>query len=114
MPLFEYWPLALAAVLVGEVVQRLCISFNVPSWIGYGALGGALALAALVAWWSRVDERRKAREYEEERIAIEAERERLQAHYPHCHATRLTSDEWFLTDRATGREYRPGRPLVVN
>lgn len=109
MPLFEYWPLALAAVLFAEVVQRLCISFSAPSWIGYSALVGTLALAGLVAWCCWDDERRKAREDEEERLAIEAERKRVQAHYPHCHATRLTSGEWFLTDRATGREYPPER-----
>ena len=114
MPLFEYWPLALAAALITKVVRRLCIPFGAPSWIGHGALGGTLALGALTAWCCRVDERRKAREYEEEWIAIEAERQLVQAHYPHCHATRLTSGEWFLTDRATGREYQPQRPSAVN
>ncbi|MFL9876485.1 hypothetical protein [Paraburkholderia megapolitana] len=28
--------------------------------------------------------------------------------FPHCHVKRLHSGTWFLTDRSTGREYRPG------
>lgn len=109
MPLFEYWLLAVAVALVGQIVERLCAYFSVSSWIVDSALGGTLVLAVFVGWLCRIDDRRKAREDEENRIVIEAERQRVQAHYPHCHATRLTSGEWFLTDRATGREYQPER-----
>jgi hypothetical protein len=46
-----------------------------------------------------------------------AARERRQRHeqmlteqrYPFCHVTRLSNGSWFLTDKATGREYVPPR-----
>jgi len=110
MSLFEYWPIAAAVFFLGQFAHRLGILLHAPSWVGYSVLGGTLAVACVIASWrGRIDDRRKAREDEEDRIAIEDERERVQAHYPHCHATRLKSGEWFLTDRATGREYQPER-----
>jgi hypothetical protein len=30
----------------------------------------------------------------------------MEQRYPQCHVTRLSNGKWFLTDKATGREYR--------
>jgi hypothetical protein len=31
----------------------------------------------------------------------------MEQQYPHCHVVRLSSGKWFLTEKATGREFRP-------
>jgi hypothetical protein len=36
----------------------------------------------------------------------------MQQRFPDCHVTRLSSGRWFLTDRETGREYRPASGIA--
>ncbi|AEA65842.1 hypothetical protein bgla_4p0480 (plasmid) [Burkholderia gladioli BSR3] len=37
----------------------------------------------------------------------------MEQRFPFCHVTRLSSGEWFLTEKETGREYKqPARPMT--
>ncbi|MGU7775650.1 hypothetical protein ACV229_36545 [Burkholderia sp. MR1-5-21] len=39
----------------------------------------------------------------------------MEQRFPFCHVKRLSSGQWFLTEKATGREFdpsEPGKPLT--
>ncbi|HDR8993764.1 MAG: hypothetical protein ACN6QT_12085 [Burkholderia contaminans] len=38
----------------------------------------------------------------------------MEQRYPFCHVTRLSSGQWFLTEKATGREYNQSEPAKPN
>ncbi|ACB68957.1 hypothetical protein BamMC406_6532 (plasmid) [Burkholderia ambifaria MC40-6] len=38
----------------------------------------------------------------------------MEQRFPFCHVTRLSSGQWFLTEKATGREYNPSEPATPN
>ena len=82
--------------LTGMVAQFL----HWPGWTRIAmvcSLIGAVVVANLIAALRR--EVRTRREHRE--------RAEIEQRYPNCRVTRLASGKWFLTDRSTGREYRP-------
>lgn len=38
----------------------------------------------------------------------------MEQRFPFCHVTRLSSGQWFLTEKATGREYNRSEPAKPN
>ncbi|MBN3776586.1 hypothetical protein G3O06_03275 [Burkholderia sp. Ac-20345] len=72
--------------------------------------GCAIAVFLAICWTcSRLLRRREGgrmRRDEDEKSAMEQR-------YPFCHVTRLSSGEWFLTEKATGREYKGGAKIAM-
>ncbi|MCO1368707.1 hypothetical protein [Burkholderia multivorans] len=65
--------------------------------------GCAMAALFAVSWVScalrrQLDRWRKQREANEQIV--------MEQRFPFCHVTRLSSGEWFLTEKETGREYK--------
>lgn len=63
-------------------------------------IGAAIVAKLIAILRDEIRTRRERREHAE-----------MEQRYPQCHVTRLASGKWFLTDRSTGREYRPGIEL---
>jgi hypothetical protein len=79
-------------------LNRVCDLLWHRPWIASATVGVLVLVAALIALLKTVHEGRVARKAGEEL-------RQMQLCYPTCHVKRLRSGEWFLTDRATGREY---------
>ncbi|MBT2795349.1 hypothetical protein [Paraburkholderia strydomiana] len=96
-----------------------CLLFLTAAWRALSALGAALhwsswmpaaVIAAVIAVVAAtllglgilhsLQEEVRTRRERREQFAMEQR-------YPGCHVLRLSSGKWFLTDRSTGREYRP-------
>ena len=97
-------PALVTVLLVGCAVWNLlrlvASRFHLPSWTPTVVMAAALyapVTVHLVA--GLISTIRKSRE--ERELAMMA------ARYPQCNVIRLRSGEWFLTDKATGREYSP-------
>ncbi|RQV14898.1 hypothetical protein DF039_20850 [Burkholderia cenocepacia] len=70
--------------------------------------GCAMAALLAICWVSsalrrQLDRWRKQRETNEQIV--------MEQRFPFCHVTRLSSGEWFLTEKETGREYK--RPTTA-
>jgi hypothetical protein len=74
----HHWPLWYAAAAIAVIALRIIV------------VGLLLELAA-----------------ELQRRRYRRDQTMMQHRYPFCHVKRLSTGQWFLTDRATGREYRP-------
>jgi hypothetical protein len=93
------------ALFVRTLARWIAHCLHWPGWtqiaMTFGLIG-AVVVANLIATLRR--ELRTRREHREQ-----AE---MEQRHPNCRVTRLASGKWFLTDRSTGREYRPpvGQP----
>lgn len=104
------WRSAAAIVATSAVTFVLCEAITVAATIcacrkpwraalTFAASIGALTAFACALWL--IERSLRAHDCRVE-LLIAARR------FPHCHVKRLHSGTWFLTDRSTGREYRPG------
>lgn len=92
-----------APVFACWALHRVCGKFWQRSWIANALFGALIVIGVLL---SMADELRKRREARRAREA----HARQAMQYPMCHVTRLSTGNWLLTDRATGREYLgPGK-----
>lgn len=71
--------------------------------------GCAMAALFAITWafsalQRQLDRWRKQRDANEKMV--------MEQRFPFCHVTRLSSGEWFLTEKETGREYK--RPTMTN
>ncbi|MDA3669935.1 hypothetical protein [Burkholderia cenocepacia] len=96
-------PIPLMILTLAAIFARLSVDNKVIS-------GCAVAVFLAICWmYSRLLRRReggRVRRDEDEKIAMEQR-------YPFCHVTLLSSEEWFLTEKATGREYKGGARVGV-
>lgn len=99
MSLLELALAILIPVLLGLVAGRACDLLQHGHWIGFEVFVGLILIAAIVALAKPLLERRAARK-------AAAAQQQMQLCYPACDVKRLRSGDWFLTDRATGREYQ--------
>ena len=65
---------------------------------------GCATLALLAAAWAFSALRRQLDRWREQRDANEIIV--MEQRFPFCHVTRLSTGEWFLTEKETGREYK--------
>ncbi|HDR9037334.1 TPA: hypothetical protein ACU967_007743 [Burkholderia contaminans] len=73
----------------------------------------ACALAGLFACgWAIGEILRLIGQWRDQRDANE--KMLMEQRFPFCHVTRLSSGQWFLTEKATGREYRPSEVAKPN
>ena len=97
------FPIA-ASIIVSWAVWRalsaLAQAHHWPTWLSLAAI--ATVAAACVVLNMLANLRREIRDRQ-----LRRERGVMQQRYPHCHVTQLSTGQWFLTDKATGREYRP-------
>ncbi|APA90414.1 hypothetical protein BJG93_33015 (plasmid) [Paraburkholderia sprentiae WSM5005] len=83
-----------------RVLQTVSIARHWASWVPAACIaGGILALAIAAAVAALVGEIRTMRMRREQAV--------MEQRFPGCHVVRLSNGNWFLTDRATGREYHP-------
>lgn len=83
-----------------RLLSPLAQAHHWPTWIPLAviaAIGAACCVLNMLA-----DLRREMRDRQ-----VRREQGVKQQRYPQCHVTLLSSGKWFLTDRSTGREYRP-------
>ncbi|CAE6831374.1 hypothetical protein R69746_06516 [Paraburkholderia aspalathi] len=91
---------ALLLTAIWRVLDSVALAQHWPSWAPIACIAAAIAaLAVLAVIRSVIDEVRMRRERRELSV--------MEQRYPGCHVLRLSSGEWFLTDRATGREFEP-------
>ncbi|WP_186157350.1 hypothetical protein [Burkholderia gladioli] len=65
---------------------------------------GCATAALLAASWAFSAMRRQLDRWREQRDANE--KMFMEQRFPFCHVTRLSTGEWFLTEKETGREYK--------
>lgn len=96
---------ALLLTAIWRVLDSVALAQHWPSWTPIACIAGAIAaLAILAVIRGVINEVRMRRERRELSV--------MEQRYPGCHVLRLSSGEWFLTDRATGREFEPdGGPV---
>ncbi|MGF6851137.1 hypothetical protein [Paraburkholderia sp. CI3] len=83
-----------------RMLQMVAIARHWASWVPVACIaGGILALVIAAAVAALVGEIRTMRMRREHAV--------MQQRFPGCHVLRLSNGNWFLTDRATGREYQP-------
>ena len=91
--------IACIAIFIWECMSFIASRLQWPTWTPVamtGAVFAAVIVAGLMASLvSAIQVSRERRQHAE-----------MEARYPHCHVTRLSSGKWFLTDRSTGREFR--------
>jgi hypothetical protein len=94
------------AIVVLTLIAALTVRFvqfldrhGVSHWYLVTAIAGVVALGIAR---SLVRAARRRGQYLEQML--------MQQRYPFCHIKRLRNGSWFLTDRATGREYLPPHP----
>jgi hypothetical protein len=91
--------IACIAIFIWECMSFIASRLQWPTWTPVamtGAVFAAVIVAGLMASLvSAIQVSRERRQHAE-----------MEARYPHCHVTRLSSGKWFLTDRSTGREIR--------
>jgi len=97
-------PALITILLVGYAVWNLlrlvASRFHLPPWTPIVFMAAALyALVTVRLVAALISTIRKSREKRE--LAM------MSARYPQCNVVRLQSGEWFLVDKATGREYSP-------
>ncbi|MEK6290822.1 MAG: hypothetical protein V4793_05425 [Paraburkholderia tropica] len=97
----EYLPIIAVPTVGGWIIVRSTLIFH-HAWIAYVGIGALIVIGAAFALLDRWIRHRAAQRAANERLA-------MQTLYPSCHVTRLSNGTWFLTDRATGREYRTAR-----
>ncbi|TDN59061.1 hypothetical protein [Paraburkholderia sp. BL10I2N1] len=86
--------------LAGLALHRVFASYGGPAWATPVIIGCLIGIAiACNAIRALIDRSRVGRQ--------ETERAVMQQRYPNCHVSLLKDGSWFLTDRATGREYQP-------
>jgi hypothetical protein len=96
---FREMLLALAVpVLLWFGLSRICDLLWHRPWIAGAVLGALILIASVLALVNTVRERRAAYKAGEEL-------RQMRLCYPACHVKRLRGGDWFLADRATGREY---------
>jgi hypothetical protein len=97
------FPIAAATMVlwaVWRVLSPLAQAHHWPTWLSLALM--ATVIAASVVLSMLADLRREIRDRQ-----LRREKDVMQQRYPLCHVTLLSSGKWFLTDRSTGREYRP-------
>lgn len=91
---------ALLLTAIWRVLDSVALTQHWPSWVAIACIAGAIAALAILATIRGViDEVRMRRERRQLSV--------MEQRYPGCHVLRLSSGAWFLTDRATGREFEP-------
>ncbi|WP_454875566.1 hypothetical protein [Paraburkholderia xenovorans] len=78
----------------------LASALHLSSWSRVAVVAGTAATLLALALLHSVREELRMRRERREQFAMEQR-------YPGCHVLRLSNGNWFLTDRSTGREYRP-------
>ncbi|AKM45351.1 hypothetical protein NL30_36550 [Burkholderia contaminans] len=89
-------PIPLMILIFAAVFARLGHDIKV-------IIGCAVA-AFLAICWAYSCLQRQLERWREQRDVYE--RTVMEQRYPFCHVTRLSSGEWFLTEKETGREYK--------
>jgi Flp pilus assembly protein TadB len=88
------------ALLIWNFTSMICQWLHWPVWTRLamlmGLIGVVVAASLIVSLCRELRSRREHREQAE-----------MEQRYPDCRVKRLASGKWFLTDRSTGREYRP-------
>lgn len=96
--------IACAALFVWNLAILVAQHLHWPKWTAlamtFGVIGAVIAASLIISLRDELRARRMRRE----QVAMEQR-------YPQCHVTRLSSGKWFLTDKATGREFRLNRDL---
>ncbi|MBW5285237.1 hypothetical protein [Burkholderia gladioli] len=96
-------PSLMMIVTLVAVVTRLRHDYQVIAGCAIAALFATSS--ALSALRSQLARWRRQRDANEKMI--------MEQRFPFCHVTRLSSGEWFLTEKETGREYKqPARPMT--
>jgi hypothetical protein len=91
---------ALLLTAIWRVLDNVALAQHWPSWAPIACIAGAIAALAILALIRGVIyDVRMRRERRELSV--------MEQRHPGCHVLRLSSGEWFLTDRSTGREFRP-------
>ena len=89
-------PIPLMILILAAVFARLGHDIKV-------IFGCAIAAFLAICWaYSRLQ--RQLERWRKQRDVYE--RTVMEQRYPFCHVTRLSSGEWFLTEKETGREYK--------
>ena len=78
----------------------LASALHLSSWLRVAVVAGTAGTLLALALLHSVREGLRMRRERREQYAMEQR-------YPGCHVLRLSNGNWFLTDRSTGREYRP-------
>ncbi|MDT8843004.1 hypothetical protein ParKJ_36815 [Paraburkholderia fungorum] len=78
----------------------LASALHLSSWLRVAVVAGTAGTLLALALLHSVPEELRMRRERREQYAMEQR-------YPGCHVLRLSNGNWFLTDRSTGREYRP-------
>lgn len=78
----------------------LASALHLSSWLRVAVVAGTAGTLLALALLHSVREELRMRRERREQYAMEQR-------YPGCHVLRLSNGNWFLTDRSTGREYRP-------
>ena len=88
-----------AALFVWNLATFVTQWLHWPKWttlaMTLGLIGAVIAASLIISLHDELRARRERRE-----------QAAMEQRYPQCHVTRLSSGKWFLTDKATGREFR--------
>lgn len=88
-----------AALFVWNLATLATQHLHWPKWTALamtlGVLGAVITASLVISLRAELRSRRERRE-----------RAAMEQRYPQCHVTRLSGGKWFLTDKATGREFR--------
>ncbi|MFM0616125.1 hypothetical protein PQR37_18850 [Paraburkholderia nemoris] len=91
---------ALLLTAIWRVLNNVALAQHWPSWAPIACIAAAsAALAILAVIRGIIYDVRMRRERRELSV--------MEQRHPGCHVLRLSSGEWFLTDRPTGREFEP-------
>jgi len=95
---------AVAALFVWNLATLVAQHLHWPKWTALamtlGVIGTIIAASLIAALRAELRTRRELRE-----------QAAMEQRYPQCHVKRLSTGNWFLTDKATGRELRLNHDL---
>jgi hypothetical protein len=83
-----------------RLLSGIARSHHWPSWYAVAAIAFIVLGIIVVGLLFELADELQRRRHSRDQIM-------MQHRYPFCHVTRLSTGRWFLTDKATGREYRP-------
>jgi hypothetical protein len=83
-----------------RAASALASALHLSPWLQVAVVAATAGTLLALALLHSVREELRVRRERREQYAMELR-------YPGCHVLRLSNGNWFLTDRSTGREYRP-------